>query len=216
MRRMIDRLSRLGDRLYPVAEEAVDPFGPYDESQPPPERLVPFLLRHLAPLNRVLALAMVFGLLTAAVETTLIYYAGRIVDLLAGTDPADLLRDRGLELFAAALFVLLLRPAVQIVGTLLLNQAMLPNIGTLVRWRTHRHVLRQSMGFFQNDFAGRIANKIMQTAPAVGEATFQIFDALWFAVFYIIGAFVVLADTDWRLAVPLVIWTGAYLGCHKP
>ena len=212
MRRLIDRLSRLGDRLYPVAEEAVDPFGPYDETEPPPERLVPFLLRHLAPLKRVLALAMVFGLLTAAVETTLIYYAGRIVDLLSGTDPADLLRDRGLELFAAALFVLLLRPAVQIVGTLLLNQAMLPNIGTLVRWRTHRHVLRQSMGFFQNDFAGRIANKIMQTAPAVGEATFQIFDALWFAVFYILGAFVVLADTDWRLAVPLVIWTGAYLG----
>ena len=212
MRRLVDRLSALGDRFYPSVEEAVDPFAPYDETKPPPEKLVPFMVRHLAPLRAVLALAMVFGLLTAAVETTLIYYAGRIVDLLSETGPERLLTERGWELMAAAAFVLLLRPAVQIVGTLLLNQAMLPNIGTLTRWRTHRHVLRQSMNFFQNDFAGRIANKIMQTAPAVGEATFQIFDALWFAIFYIVGAFVVLAGTDWRLAIPLVIWTAIYLG----
>ena len=57
----------------------------------------------------------------------------------------------------------------------------MPNVGTIVRWRSHRHVLRQSVGWFQNDFAGRIANRMMQTAPAVGEATFQTFDALVYA-----------------------------------
>ena len=63
----------------------------------------------------------------------------------------------------------------------------MPNVGTIVRWRSHRHVLRQSVGWFQNDFAGRIANRMMQTAPAVGEATFQTFDALVYAAVYLVG-----------------------------
>ena len=211
MRRLIRRLSALGDRLYAPAEEAIDPFAPYDDSRPPATRLGPFFRANLWPLRRVLALACVFGLLTAAVETGLIWYAGRVVDLLSGATPERLLAEHGWELLGAAVFVLLLRPIVQVVGTMLLNQAMLPNIGALVRWRTHRHVLRQSIGWFQNDFAGRIANKVMQTAPAVGEATFQVFDALWFAIFYVAGAFIVLADTDWRLAAPLALWTVAYV-----
>ncbi len=211
MRRLIRRLSAFGDRLYAPAEEAIDPFAPYDDARPPSPRLGPFFRAHLSPLRGVLALAVVFCFFIAAIETTLIWYAGRIVDLLGATTPERILADHGWELLGAAAFVLLVRPAVQVVGTTLLNQAMLPNIGTLVRWRTHRHVLRQSMGWFQNDFAGRIANKVMQTAPAVGEATFQVFDALWFAVFYIAGAFVVLSGVDWRLALPLALWTAAYL-----
>ena len=79
----------------------------------------------------------------------------------------------------------------------------MPNVGTIVRWRSHRHVLRQSVGWFQNDFAGRIANRMMQTAPAVGEATFQTFDALVYSAVYLVGALWLLADTDPRLAVPL-------------
>jgi ABC-type multidrug transport system fused ATPase/permease subunit len=76
-----------------------------------------------------------------------------------------------------------------------------------VRWRSHRHVLRQSVGWFQNDFAGRIANRMMQTAPAVGEAAFQTFDALIYAGIYLIGALWLLSDTDPRLAIPL--WSGS-------
>ena len=71
---------------------------------------------------------------------------------------------------------------------MLLNQSLMPNVGTIVRWRSHRHVLRQSVGWFQNDFAGRIANRMMQTAPAVGEVTFQTFDAIVYATVYLIGA----------------------------
>ena len=87
----------------------------------------------------------------------------------------------------------------------------MPNVGTIVRWRSHRHVLRQSVGWFQNDFAGRIANRMMQTAPAVGEATFQTFDALVYAGVYLVGALWLLGDTDPRLALPLVVWLGLYL-----
>ena len=68
-----------------------------------------------------------------------------------------------------AYFILLARPVIYGVSAMLLNQSLMPNVGTIVRWRSHRHVLRQSVGWFQNDFAGRIANRMMQTAPAVGE-----------------------------------------------
>ncbi len=77
---------------------------------------------------------------------------------------------------------------------LLLNNAILPNFGTLIRWRAHKHVLRQSVGWFENDFAGRIANRIMQTPPAAGEVVFQVFDAISFSLAYLIGAAILLAD----------------------
>jgi len=94
-----------------------------------------------------------------------------------------------------------LRPILSIIDAMLLNQSLLPNVGTIVRWRSHRHVLRQSVGWFQNDFAGRLANRVMQTAPATGEAVYQIFDAMVYALIYLIGAVVLLATLIPRIAV---------------
>ncbi|HVL24834.1 MAG TPA: ABC transporter ATP-binding protein, partial [Thermomicrobiales bacterium] len=108
-------------------------------------------------------------------------------------------------------FILFARPLIQTLSAALINQALMPNVGTIVRWRAHRHVLKQSVGWFQNDFAGRIANRMMQTAPAVGEATFQTFDAMVYAVIYLAGALWLLAGTDWRLGLPLVAWLGLYV-----
>ena len=116
----------------------------------------------------------------------------------------------GTELILVALFVLFLRPAIQALGSMTLNTALLPNFGTLIRWRAHRHVLRQSVGWFENDFAGRIANRIVQTPPAAGEAMFQVFDAMAYALAYIIGATILLSDADPRLAIPLLIWFALY------
>ena len=87
----------------------------------------------------------------------------------------------------------------------------MPNVGTIVRWRSNRHVLRQSVDWFQSDFAGRIANRMMQTAPAVGEATFQTFDAMVYAAVYLVGALWLLSDTDLRLGIPLLVWLGLYV-----
>jgi ATP-binding cassette, subfamily B, multidrug efflux pump len=95
----------------------------------------------------------------------------------------------------------------------LLNNAILPNFGTIIRWRAHRHVLRQSVGWFENDFAGRIANRIMQTPPAAGEAVFQVFDALRASrIAYILGAAILLMGADPRLVIPLLIWLALYVG----
>ena len=135
---------------------------------------------------------------------------GRVVDILSAGSPAELWANHGWELIGIAAFILILRPLLQALDTLVLNNGIMPNFGTLVRWRAHRHVLRQSVGWFENDFAGRIANRIMQTPPAAGEAVFQVFDALTFAMAYLIGAAVLLADADARLALPLIVWFALY------
>ncbi|MEL6509600.1 MAG: ABC transporter ATP-binding protein [Pseudomonadota bacterium] len=191
-------------------EQLVDPYTPYEETNTPPTRLWPFLREYSKPFKKVFVCAGLMSVVVAAVEVALIFYMGRIVDLLGETSPADFWAENGFELILVAAAILLLRPALQALDVLLLNNAILPNFGTLVRWRAHRHVLRQSVGWFENDFAGRIANRIMQTPPAAGEAVFQIFDAISFALAYLIGAAVLLMNADPRLAVPLVIWFGLY------
>jgi ATP-binding cassette subfamily B multidrug efflux pump len=192
-------------------ESLVDPYAPYADSDTPPARLWPFLRDYLAPARGVMVWTVLSILLVAVIEIWLIWYAGRIVDVLGDTPPAEVWARHGMELAAVAVFILVARPIIQTLSAALLNQSLLPNVGTIVRWRSHRHVLRQSVGWFQNDFAGRIANRMMQTAPAVGEATFQTFDALVYASVYFVGALWLLSDTDARLALPLVVWLGLYL-----
>ncbi|MEL7211224.1 MAG: ABC transporter ATP-binding protein [Pseudomonadota bacterium] len=191
-------------------EQLVDPYTPYEETNTPPTRLWPFLREYSKPFKKIFVFAGLMSVVVAAVEVALIFYMGRVVDLLSETTPAVFWAENGLELILVAIAILILRPALQALDVLLLNNAILPNFGTLVRWRAHRHVLRQSVGWFENDFAGRIANRIMQTPPAAGEVVFQVFDAISFALAYFIGAAILLMNADPRLAVPLVIWFGLY------
>ena len=149
------------------------------------------------------------SIVVAAIEIGLIYYMGRLVDLLDGS-PAEVWQTYGTEFILVGLFILILRPALQALDVLLLNNAIMPNYGTLFRWRAHRQVLRQSVGWFEDDFAGRIANRIMQTPPAAGEVVFQVFDAISYSLAYLIGAAILLTTSDWQLLVPLVIWFTLY------
>ena len=192
-------------------ERLVDPYTPYRETDTPPQRLWPFLRQYMGPFRGVFWAAGVTSVLVATVEVGLIWYMGRIVDVLADTGPEALWSRYGVELLLAALFLLVLRPAIQAVSTALLNNTILPNFGTIIRWRAHRQVLRQSVGWFENDFAGRIANRIMQTPPAAGEAIFQVFDALGYSLAYVVGAALLLAGADPRLVLPLLVWLVLYM-----
>ena len=195
--------------MFRFFENLVDPYADYTESDQPPERLWPFLLSFAGGFRTLFYLAALMSLVVAAIEVGLIYYMGRIVDLMEG-DPARVWADHGAEFIVMALFVLFLRPAVQALDVLLLNNAILPNFGMLMRWRNHRHVLRQSVGWFENDFAGRIANRVMQAPASAGEVIFQIFDAIAFALAYFLGAAILLSTSDPRLLLPLLIWFGFY------
>ncbi|MEM9393874.1 MAG: ABC transporter ATP-binding protein [Pseudomonadota bacterium] len=197
--------------MFRYFENLVNPYAPYTESDRPPTRLWPFLWSWSTPFRGLFWWAGFMSVLVATVEIGLIYYMGRIVDLLSSSDRQSIWTDHGLELIGVGVFLLVLRPALQTLDVLLLNNAILPNYGTLFRWRAHKQVLRQSVGWFENDFAGRIANRIMQTPPAAGEAAFQVFDALSFALAYLVGAAILLSQADPRLAVPLLIWFALYL-----
>jgi len=200
--------------MFRFFENLVDPYIAYSESDTPPRKLWPFLREYSIPFKKVFLLTGVMSIIVAAIEIGLIYYMGRLVDLL-DSDPAQIWADHGIEFICVAAFVLILRPLLQGFDVALLNNAILPNFGTLIRWRAHRHVLRQSVGWFENDFAGRIANRIMQTPPAAGEVVFQVFDAMSYALAYMIGAAVLLSTSDWRLLVPLLIWFALYAALVK-
>ncbi|MCA0270534.1 MAG: ABC transporter ATP-binding protein/permease [Proteobacteria bacterium] len=197
--------------MFRFFENLVDPYVAYDETDTPPRRLLPFLAEHARPFRRVFIATAFLKMCVAVIEVGLIWYVGRLVDLLAEGSPAEVMRAHGMELAFAAFAVLVIRPIINSVDVALLHNTILPNFGTLLRWRSHRHVLRQPVGWFENDFAGRIANRIMQTPPAAGDAVFQIFDAVAFAVTTLIGSIALLSDADPRLVVPLLVWIVFYL-----
>jgi len=197
--------------MFSFFENLVDPYQKYDEKDAPPTRLLPFMRDYTRPFNRLFFWTALLSIAVAGIEVGLIYYMGRVVDLLSG-EPAEVWAAHGTELILLALFILFLRPAIQALDVLLLNNAIMPNLGTIFRWRAHKHVLRQSVGWFENDFAGRIANRIMQTPPAAGEVVFQVFDAISFSIAYLIGAAILLSTSDPRLLLPLLAWFVLY-GC---
>ncbi len=197
--------------MFRFFENLVDPYVEYEETDTPPRRLLPFLIDYARPFRRVFAVAGVLKMVVAVIEVGMIWYVGRLVDLLAGGSPTEVMRDHGAEFLFAAIAVLCLRPIIGGIDVALLHNTILPNFGTLIRWRSHRHVLRQPVGWFENDFAGRIANRIMQTPPAAGDALFQVFDAVAFAVTTLIGSVALLSGADLRLVVPLLLWIALYL-----
>jgi len=198
--------------MFRKFESLVDPYTPYQETDAPPQRLLPFLWTFVPPFRRLFALSAILSVCVAGIELWLIWYLGRLTDFLSETPRAEIWATHGLELLAVAVFLLFLRPVIQVLDVAVLNNAIGPAWGTLIRWRTHRHVMRQSVGWFENDFAGRIANRIMQTPSASNEVIFQVFDAVTYALSYAVGAAILLGGADPRLLIPLMLWLGLYAG----
>jgi len=196
--------------MFRFFENLIDPYCDYPETDRPPTKLWPFMRDYAQPFKKVFWATGLISVLVAAVEIGLISYMGRVVDILSGS-PEEVWAMHGTELILMAVFILFLRPVIQLIDVMLLNNTILPNFGTLIRWRAHKHVLRQSVGWFENDFAGRIANRIMQTPPAAGEVVFQVFDAITFALAYMLGAALLLWAADARLLLPLLIWFVLYV-----
>ncbi len=196
--------------MFKFFEGLIDPYAPYPQTDTPPRQLWPFLAEYIRPFHKVFAATATLSVLAAFADVALIWYVGRLVDQLANTGPATFFATYGTEVIAVALAVLFLRPLIMVGNVALLHNTILPNFGTMIRYRAHAHVIRQPVGWFESDFAGRIANRIMQTPPAAGDAVFQTFDAVAFASVTVVGAGIMLADADIRLLLPLVIWFALY------
>ncbi|MGR3755600.1 MAG: ABC transporter ATP-binding protein [Tranquillimonas sp.] len=195
--------------MYRFFENLVDPFRLPSSSAPHP-RLWPYLASQLRPYRAWLPWMGAVGFLKAAVEAALIFYAGRLIDLMGATGPAAFWETHGTEMIVAILLVLFARPALIALNHLFLDQTLATNVQEQVRWQSHRHLLGQSPGYFQNDFSGRLTNRVMQLGKAVEETFYSGFEAIWFGLVYVASAIVILSDIDWRLGLPLALWVGLY------
>ncbi len=201
--------------MFRFFENLIDPYAPYAETDAPPRRLWPYLRQYVRVFRGVFAVTALFAIGNAVLDVGMIWYLGRLVDLMGQSAPATFLQAHWGELALVAAILLFVRPLVAAVNVALLHNTIIPNFGTMIRWRAHAHVMRQPVGWFESDFAGRIANRIMQAPPAAGEAVFQVFDMAAFAAATFLGACIMLFNADPRLLVPLVLWFFAYLALMR-
>jgi ATP-binding cassette subfamily B multidrug efflux pump len=192
-------------------ESLIEVF-PKAAGQMPPTGVGRFYLHFLRPLWPLLLLALLTGLLLALVEVAMFGFLGRIVDLLNQAADTGFLQRHRNELAWMAALTLLARPALVALHNLLGNQAIVPGLSNRVRWLMHSYVSRQSLSFFQNDFAGRIANQVMQTGASLRESAVQMIDALWYIAVYTGSALWLFAQADPWLTVPLLAWLLIYAG----
>lgn len=200
--------------LFRRFEQLIDIFRDAP-SATPPNRVLPFYFHYIKQVWPSFVALLVVGLFVALIEVSLFSYLSTIIDLAQGTPSAQVFSDHGLELAWMAVVALLFRPLMVGLHDLLMHQTINPGMTSLIRWQNHSYVLRQSLNFFQNDFAGRIAQRIMQTGYSLQDSSVQVIDALWHVTIYAIGSLVLFADADWRLMIPLLLWIAGFIGTMR-
>jgi ATP-binding cassette subfamily B multidrug efflux pump len=176
----------------------------------PPARLGAFYWHYARQAKGLVIALFIIGFTVAAVDATIPAFIGRVVNLLSTVTPAALFAEHWHQLLFMAVMLLLVRPSVVLLQNLITNQAIAPGMTNVIRWQSHWHVVRQSWTFFQNDFAGRIANRVMQTGPALRESVVAGTNAVWYIFVYGGSAIVLTASNDLRLCIPMSIWFCAY------
>ena len=169
---------------------------------PPPPGLLAFYWHFIRQTRGLYAAMFVTGLAVALIDTSIPVFIGRLVALMETPDRLAAFRHALPALIGMAVLVVVGRPLALVADSLVRNNAVVPGVTSLIRWQSHWHVVRQSWPFFQNDFAGRIANRVMQTGNAVRECVVSSIRAVWYIAIYGISALVLMAFADWRLAVP--------------
>jgi ATP-binding cassette subfamily B multidrug efflux pump len=196
--------------MFRFFERRIPPTAPPPPEAPPPG-LVAFYWHFARQAKRLFAALFVAGLSVALLDSLVPVFIGRIVTLVSTHTPDSLLPAAWHELLAMAFVMLLARPVALLCQNLLTQNAIAANVTNLVRWQSHWHVVRQNWSFFQDDFAGRIANRVMQTGPSLRESIVVSINTVWYIVVYGTSALVLLGSADPRLAAPLVVWAVAYV-----
>ena len=200
--------------MFRFFERLLEPTHKPPETPPPelgsPHALVRFYWHFVRQVPGLLAALFVTGFIVALMDAAIPLFMGRIVTLVSAQHPETIWREAGWQLAGMALLLLVMRPLAYFAQALVTNQVLIPGLTNLVRWQNHWHVVRQGWVFFQNDFAGRIANRVMQTGPALRESVTMGINAVWYILVYGTSAALLLGRADWRLALPIILWFTTY------
>ncbi|HEY5818714.1 MAG TPA: ABC transporter ATP-binding protein [Mesorhizobium sp.] len=191
-------------------EQLLNPF-PSEEPVEPPKTLLAFCMHYTKGAWPFIAITSVLMAILAFAEVWLFGFMGDIVDWLTKANKQTFLQTEGWKLAAMAVLVLVIMPVLDWFRSLYSQQTLMGNYPMRIRWQVHRYLLKQSMTFYQDEFAGRIATKLMQTALAVRECILKVVDVLNYVVVYFIGILILAASADWRLALPLLAWLALYI-----
>ncbi|HVY51912.1 MAG TPA: ABC transporter ATP-binding protein [Devosia sp.] len=176
----------------------------------PPMGLRKFVLYFVNQFRTAFLIRMVLVAVGSVADAMMPIFVGMVVGFLATTRPGEMFSAHWQALLAMVVVIVFIRPVAFMLDTLTRNHAIVPNLVDLARWQSHWHVIRQSWSFFQNDFAGRIANKVIQVGDAIETGVNLAIDAAWYAVVFVAVAIVAMARLDWVLLVPVAIWLILY------
>ncbi|RBW43187.1 ABC transporter ATP-binding protein [Psychromonas sp. B3M02] len=197
--------------MFKFFENLVPALNDQEPTQPP-NTLFAFCLHYTQGYKVALCFMTLLIATLAVLEVSLFGFMGQLVDWLVTKNPETLLQEEGSTLLLMSLTVLVVIPILILLHSLVIHQVLLGNYPMSIRWFAHRYLLKQSVSFYQDDFAGRIATKVMQTALAVRETVMKLLNVMVYIVVYLISMVVMVAQADYRLAMPMLVWLVVYIG----
>ncbi|MBY7818862.1 ABC transporter ATP-binding protein/permease [Vibrio fluvialis] len=196
--------------MYKKFESFTQAF-PQDEPQRPPNTLWAFCRHYTKGYEKPLMVMALLSTTIAIIEVSLFGFMGQLVDWLSTSNPETFLEENRHTLIGLSLLLLVGMPILVSIYSLLIHQTMLGNYPMSIRWLAHRYLLKQSLSFYQDEFVGRIATKVMQTALSVRETVMKTLDVFVYVAVYFTAMVVMLAQADWRLMIPMLLWLAAYI-----
>ncbi|GAB5468603.1 MAG: ABC transporter ATP-binding protein [Rhodospirillales bacterium] len=196
--------------MFATFERLIDPYPPAPP-ETPPSGFAAFCWHYTKGIWPSIAIMAVSAAVIGFGEAYIYALLGNLVDWLAYQDKATFLETEGWHLVFMATFVLVILPGFVLLNNLVVHQTLLGNYPMIVRWKAHRYLLGQSAAFFADEFAGRVATKVMQTAISVRETVMKLFDIAIYVGAYFIGMLIVAASADVWLMVPMAVWLVAYI-----
>ncbi len=201
-------------KIFDWFEARIEPYPSEDPSRPP-NTLYAFCRHYTKGMEFWLVMLAITSAVIALTEVLLFSFMGSIVDWLSQSDPKTFIQNEWPALLGMALVVIVARPLMSAFGSLVLHQTFLGNFPMRIRWNVHNYLIRQSMSYFQDEFAGRIATKLMQTSLAVRETVMKVLDILVYVVTYFLGILFVTFAADWRMMLPFLAWVFVYAAALK-
>ena len=200
--------------MFKLLEDAVDPF-PNQVVEQPPSSLLAFIWHFTKPFRFLLSVLFITSGIIAAVEVYMLSAIGQLIDWMQVGDQNTFFQVHGTSLTGMLVLILIIWPLLHWVDSMVENQGLLGNFAMQIRWRAHRYLLRQSNDFFANDFSGRIATKVMQTALSVRDSVVSINGLMVYVGVYFSSSAVIFMSNDWRLVIPLLVWFCAYIAVMR-